>query len=390
MVIPAPLERLMFRVRSCSTSYFEHVDRRRLLGGLGAATLLSLLSGCNEDQIKKILDTCPSDPAVSAGINWVPDVGHPVFWGAQNITTANGAPRSMMIYYPSIEGTTEAPPMLQLCIFRWPVVLFLHGQPPSTSTESYYQRWSHLGSVLARCGYVVVIPDYEPVTPGNDYGPAITAAMADVNWVRTGWADAKWVDPRPDATAVAGHSYGAILAAKAAAAHPEIGALVSLSGGYHEFHPALPVLQAVHAPSLFTWAVDGTQLTLLAEENLDMPDPLWDQLTQPKYAAVYKGEHFDYLATADADGAARGPCSLIGPVAADLAALFISANVPVANSRTRVSVDLKPPQEEQSQKQQSFLGGHLSGLKQFQTKSGCTLNLRWKVGGATGSRHLGP
>jgi pimeloyl-ACP methyl ester carboxylesterase len=348
---------------------------------------VSLLSGCSEDQIKKILDTCPTDPGVSAGINWVPDIGHPVFWGAQELTTADGAPRTMMIYYPSIEGTTEAPAILQLCIFRWPVVVFLHGQPPSSQTGSYHRMWSHLGSVWARSGYVVVVPANNPVTPGNDYGPAVAAAMADVNWVRTGWANASWVDNRPEATVVAGHSYGALLAAKVAAAHPEIGALVSLSGPFDDLHPGLPTLQAVRAPSFFMWADGGDDPTQDAE-NLDKNTD-WNRLTQPKYAAVYTGEHFDYLLPADNTWRFKGPCSLVGSAAADLAALFISANVPVANSRTKVSVDLKSPNEQQTQKQKTFLGGHLSGIKQFQTKPGCSLNLRWKVGSASGSRHVG-
>jgi hypothetical protein len=107
------------------------MDRRRLLTGLGAAGILALLPGCSEDDIKKILDTCPTDPAATGGIDWTPDLGHPLFWGVQDLGTAQGAPRDMLIYYPSLEGSPTNAPIHQRCLTRWPVVLFLHGQPPT-------------------------------------------------------------------------------------------------------------------------------------------------------------------------------------------------------------------------------------------------------------------
>jgi len=45
-----------------------------------------VLSGC---ALKK---TCPEDPADSAGVDWTPGILHPMFWGFQELGTANGAP----------------------------------------------------------------------------------------------------------------------------------------------------------------------------------------------------------------------------------------------------------------------------------------------------------
>ncbi len=209
----------------------SRIGRRNFLRGLAAASGLTLLSGCG-DLIEHIVDTCPTDTAGPGGIDWVPDVAHPVFWGFQDLTTADGAPRTMRIYYPSHAGTPQGAPILQMCLFRWPVVLFLHGQPPAgVSGTGYHRRWLRIPYVLARSGYVVVVPSYTAQPPSDDPEP-ITAAVNDIAFVRTAWTNSKWVDRLPEQTAVSGHSYGALLAARVAGAHREFGAYAGLSGPF--------------------------------------------------------------------------------------------------------------------------------------------------------------
>lgn len=361
--------------------------RRHLLTGLGAAASLALLPGCSESDIKKILDTCPTDAAGDGGIDWTPDIGHPLFWGFQDLGTAQGAPRNMLIYYPSLEGSPQNAPIHERCLTRWPVMLFLHGQPPTGITTDYYRKWTLLPAALARCGYVVVVPSHDAQLPSD---ASVAAALNDLNYVRTGWSNANWVNKSAEMTVVGGHSFGALLAATIANAHPEFGALVSLSGGYHNLTNFVSLLQGIKIPSFFMWATGGDPI-LLAEEDLDRTgDSVWDTLTQNKYASVFQGEHFDYLRAADVPpGNDRGPCDLIGGVAADLTALFVSEFVPVPLATTHIGADLRSPQVQLSQKQQFYAGAHLQSIAQFPTHKGCALTFKWKVDGAIGSRKIG-
>jgi pimeloyl-ACP methyl ester carboxylesterase len=351
---------------------------RRLV--LSALALAPALAGC-ESLIEDVFDSCPDDPADSGGIGWIPDVAHPVFFGVRDLTPADGAPRNLSIYYPA--ATFRAPPVLRLCIARWPVVLFLHGMPPiqGRPTSPWRRAWHRLPGIIARCGYVVVVPDHNPQLIESDPGRAVADAMADIEWVRHQWSDAEWVDKRPTSTVIAGHSYGALIAARFAAAH-QVGALVSLSGPYGLDGRSRAALQAVTAPSFFMWG-KGFGPPPTESEDLD-EQGFWSHLTQDRYAAVFQGEHFDYVEASDAGGAPRGPCAHIGGAAGDLAALFIAANIA---SLTRVGVDLRKPQVQLTPQQEIYAGGHLNNLDLFGPE--CKMTLRWKVGGATGGRQFG-
>ena len=166
--------------------------------------------------------TCPTDQ----GVTWPVDAVHPVFYGTQDLTmAANGVPTDMTIYYPSVDGTPSSARMLRLCNTKWPVVLFLHGQPPAgVSASGYQRRFSVTMGELARSGYVVVAPNYDAELATPDASPAmVAAAMQDVSWVRHNWSEAGSVDQRPEQTAVMGHSYGALLAARVAPPIPRCG-----------------------------------------------------------------------------------------------------------------------------------------------------------------------
>src|SRR5690349_1137201 len=95
-------------------------DRRQFLCSAGAALAAA---GC------KTIPEPPGpdcDQPSASGVDWIPDVAHPVAWGEEHLTTADGAPRIMSIYYPSPRFIPPRP-MLRSCIGRWPVVLLLHG-----------------------------------------------------------------------------------------------------------------------------------------------------------------------------------------------------------------------------------------------------------------------
>lgn len=365
------------------------MDRRAILCSLAA----TMLPGC-------VTPGPPGpdcDPPSVSGVDWIPDVAHPVAWGEEHLTVADGAPRPLSIYYPSNRFIPPRP-MLRSCLARWPLVLFLHGQPPdglsADALANYHRAWWRVPVALARSGYVVVVPRHSAGLPLPEQAPAqVAEAMRDIAFVRGSWSEAKWVDQRASSTAVVGHSFGALLAARIAVAHPEISAFASLGGGFHQLDDARPLLSAIRAPSFFMFSMDleNDFEPFIQFERID-GDPnaqknIWPELTQDKYAATYDGGHFDYLEPGQSGKAPRSDCSLIGGVAADLVALFIASNL---HSLTRVPVSLEKPVVTLTEAQQALAIQHLTSLDRIKTAKDCRVDLKWRVGGQEGLRRLGP
>jgi len=369
-------------------------DRRRFLQATLAATAVPgalSLSGC-EALIDIFGNACPEDPAESGGIDWTPGVLHPVFYGARIYTAAEGVPGPgpVGVLYPSHQTFTDDGDnraILKTCLDRWPVVLFLHGQPPQClAGPDYFRRWRRIPIMLAKSGYVVVVPSYTASLPEVD-APNIAYALSLIDWVRTDWEHARWVDKRGSAIAVAGHSYGALLAARVAQARPEIGAYVGLSGPWEEFNDPRSLLQSLVMPSCFMWSNSD----LVRFEDLD-PHALWDEVPGTRYAVVHAGAHFDYLARdAACPDLERGPCPLIETAATELTALFLARHLPQARSSSQIPIDLVPPAVTLTPKQQFYGGADFSGLEQMKSDDRCAdVELRWVEGAESGSRTLGP
>lgn len=369
-------------------------DRRRFLQSamtVAALPAVALLSGC-ESLIDVLGDACPEDPAESGGIDWTPDVLHPVSFGSTDYTVAGGAPLPMRVYYPSHETFSETHRILKLCLDRWPLVLFLHGlspgRPPCApgSTNQYYLRWRRIATLLARSGYVVAVPDYVPdPEPGS---PQINRMLSVIDWLRTNWEHARWVDKRPEAVAVAGHSFGALLAARLAQRRPGMGAYVGLGGPFTLFDPQGTLLQSLALPSFFMWSANSV---LTGNENLDETDHLWNSIPGPKHAAIHQGGHFDYLPSEVTCGEKRGECTSVEPVTSELIALFLARHFPQVRSGSNIPITLVPPTVLLTPKQQFYGGGHFPGLTQMKSDQTCRdINLRWAEGTVSGSRKLGP
>lgn len=354
---------------------------RRALALAATAPALSLL-GCRD-----VIDqACPKNPAESAGIDWIPDVMHPVAHGFQDLGTAEGAPGPVRIWYPTYETFPEGPPhaapMLKHCLARWPIVLFLHGQAPCPE-PNYNRRWLALPAGLARSGYVVVAPQHGALFPQDNSGVQFVSSF--IHWVRTGWQHAHWVDHRDESEAVVGHSYGALLAARVVAQRSSVSACVCLSGPWDELNDKATVLNAIGKPTFFMLATgDGVNF-----ENLDV-HAAWDGLGYTRYGARFPGQHFDYIDQPPGCGKRRGECSLIKPVAADLVALFLSRYLPLAPSRTDIPVTLIPPDSPLTPKQQFYGGNRLNGIQLIKNAAGCRVDLKWVDGNQTGARQLGP
>lgn len=341
------------------------------------------VTGCSvlEDFLDALGSSCPDDSAESGGIDWTPDVMHPVFWGFQELTPAQGAPVRLRIFYPTYEGFTDNAPILKLCVVRWPLVIFFHGQQPQgCNIANYFVQFSQIAAVLARSGYVVILPEWAASLPSDPAVPPALNGLAD--WARTDWEHARWVDQRREALAVGGHSYGGLMAGRFAETHPEVSAYFSLSAPWNELGGG--VIQNLDAPAFFMWG-DG-----LFFEDLDVFSPNWSTVPGIKYAGVFEGEHFDFIPDQPSCGEPRGSCPLIGAAAADLVALFLARHNPVSLSNSQIPVDLQPPNTPLTQEQQFFAGGRLAGLTQFGDTAACRIMLRWVDGAATGSRDIGP
>jgi hypothetical protein len=178
-----------------------------------------------------------------------------------------------------------------------------------------------------------------------------------------------------------------LLAARVAQARPGISSYVGLSGPFTELNDALDVLGGIRCPRFFLWG--GAE----NKENLDSGG-LWSAVRQPKHAAVFSGEHFDYLPPTPGCSEPRGPCDLIESVAADLTALFLARNTPVRGSAATIPVSLSPPAVTRTPNQQSFAGNDLSGLREFAlalrlpSRRGCRMMLRWETPQGSGRRSL--
>lgn len=357
--------------------------RRYLRGALSVGTAASL-AGC-KDLIDVLGQACPEDPADQGGIDWVPDVMFPVAAGFEDVDVAQGAPGPARVWYPTFEVFTEggsAPRrILKHCLARWPVVLFLHGMPPC-DIPNYNRTWTTIPAELARSGYVVVAPLHDHAFPQDISGVPFVSSFID--WVRTGWQHARWTDKRPNATAIVGHSYGALLGARVASERASISACAFLSGPWSELNDRDALLRGLGRPTFYMFAPDELF------ENVN-DQGLWDSFEYPKYAAEFPGNHFDYITQPPGCGKPVGACALIKTVAADLVTLFLSRYLGIGASKTFINLDLIPPAAPfTSGKQQFFGANRLSGIELIKNQSGCSVDLKWKEGFDAGSRHLGP
>lgn len=347
------------------------------------------MSGCGP-LLDQLADRCP-DGSDDATIGWLPDVAHPVSWGAEHVPAAPGVHRAMMIFYPSagsrppVVGSETATaigpvgqpsPMLRKCGVQWPVVLFLHGHAPLNfpyPTSDLYRFWRHLPASLARSGYVVVVPSHTAELNFSEV--VVDDAVRDLEWVRRGWANSPWVSKSPR-FAIAGHSNGAMLGMYIAGYTQSV-AFASLGGEYtarDEFFR--PYFSDLLIPKFFMWASGNPSEHFLAYDYL--------RPAGSRYLVEYEGKHWDYIDPAYTGSLARGPCARIPDIAADLVTLFVASTF---ISLTKVPLDLSRPAVSLTPLQKAYASRHLQGLSSIQ--SNCDIDLAWNIGGVEGSRHLG-
>lgn len=330
--------------------------------GVGATVGGALLSGC---------DCVPE-------IGWGPDVLRPVFYGHRDYTTADGAPGTLRVFYPSLDGAPDGAAIVE-CVGEFPLVLFLHGQ---CTEADHHLKWFRLGATLARCGYVVAMPSIaNAVYPWVDPHPDYTLATDVLGWMRGDWEMSARVMAEPN-TAFAGHSRGALLAGRLAIDQPS-SAYVSLGGVWTEWPGVPPIpLPTLPCPSMFAYGTTDAQSDVTG---------LWGSIPEPKHLLRFNGgDHWDYIPAASTTcESAVGPCSLVEALAADFTAVFISKHMPPeASSSFTIPDDLTVPAVALTADQMFYAGAHLTSFQLITSTAGCSVDVEWQTSAGTGSRTL--
>ncbi len=306
-------------------------------------------------------DSCP--------IGWQPNALAPVFFGARSLGPADGAPVPLRIFFPSLDGAVESAPILAGC-GRYPLIIFCHGH--CIGDLDHYRRWFRLPAQLARSGYVVVVPRLAGISGGQSPSvaahPDLATLHAVADWARSGWEHAGVLLP-PPATGLAGHSFGAMLAARFATTRPVAG-YAGLSGGWGDwFGDAPKPLPLLDLPTLLVWGGAGDLFTQLSDAE-------WNQLRRPRHRVIFaEGEHWDYLkGVAVPCRHSTGACPHLGPAVDDLVTMFFGKYLPPEfgdGLPGRVPTSLAPPPLDLTPEQEFFAGGFLNGWDSLSGHSAC-------------------
>lgn len=317
-------------------------------------------------------------PPASCLIGWQPQALAPVFWGVRSLGPADGAPVPLRIFFPSIEGSVESAALLEGC-GRYPLIVFAHGHCIGDST--HYRRWLRLPAQLARSGYVVVVPHLAGIAGGQSPSvsthPDLATLRSVVAWARSGWEHANVLLP-PPATGVAGHSYGAMLAARFAV-DEQVVAYAGLSGSWGDwFGDAPKPLPLLDLPNLLVWG--GEEST-----DIQLSDATWNQLRKPRHRVIFEnGEHWDYL-DSSVNVPCRhssGTCPHLGGATGDLLTMFFGKYLPpelATGLPFQVSSTLEPPPWPTgvvlTQQQEFYAGGFLGGYEALSGNPACAVDV---------------
>ena len=328
------------------------------------------------------LAACESTEEGSLG--WGPSVLAAVFYGWQDVDAGGTAAR---IFYPSTEGSPQDAPILT-GVGKYPLVLLLHGH---CSDAPHYRAWFHLPAQLARAGFVVAVPEL-PATAGGAYpwdadNPDVRRVNDLRTWMRTTWPERDRLMMTP-ATAMVGHSYGALLGGRIVAeSSDQFGAYVSLSGVWDDWTvPGRPVTR-LGKPALFMHGGRDDIYTRLE-------GGLWDRIPAPKHRVeLHNARHFDYLRpTSSTCAREQGPCTSSHILAADLTTIFISKHVWPQESGILpgyIRDDLNLPRPSLTDRQRFYDGGHLTGVRGIDRSTTCRVTITWATPEGRGSRTLG-
>ena len=303
--------------------------RRTLLKIIAGSALSDALLGCSPQ-----LPACP--------VFWIPGIYSPVFYGYADFdascttincieTGGNGSVNAPLVasdfavrvYYPTLDGSPQNARLLTGCR-RYPLVLFIHGD----CSGDPYTQWIDIPAQLARSGYVVVVTSYGGTPTITDGSPSFIQPLETVYMgMRRTWQYKDMLMPEP-ATAIVGHSYGALLAAQLAGAIPH-SAFASLSGAFGESNYTSTLPQTIAVPSLFLWGATESRDEVLYSPSLPNGQS-WQSVRTPTHAVSFRaGHHADYMEPNTAGTCDQtGSCPLVRSMAADFLTAFLAKYMP--------------------------------------------------------------
>jgi pimeloyl-ACP methyl ester carboxylesterase len=180
------------------------------------------------------------------------------------------------------------------------------------------------------------------------------------------WSGREWLSGS-STLALAGHSYGALLAGRLAVALP-CTAYVSIGAGWDDYEggPAASPVASLPVPSLFLY---GTA-------DYHAAQPIWNVVPTPTHRVILQdGTHWDHVdSSATTCGEANGPCGLVDALTADLTAVFLSKEMRVAG----IADSLKPPSFTLSGEQIFYAGNHLTSFDLL-PQAGCGVTIEWST-----------
>ncbi|GAB3171460.1 FG-GAP repeat domain-containing protein [Telluribacter humicola] len=311
----------------------------------------------------------PIPPPPSCPIGWQPNALTPVFYGHRDYTTNQGTPANLRVFFPSLDGSPASGALLAGC-GRYPLVLFIHGSCPGA--VEHYKVWLRLPAQLARAGYVVAALDVpesgtDPATPNH---PALPAIAATLTWMRQTW-EYREVLMAPPATAIIGHSYGALLSGRFALQN-DLSAYVSLSGvwGNWDIQAGGPKpIDALGIPMLFIHGGSDLLTTMFGHGQ-------WEKLNTPKHRIIFEnGMHWDYLpeGTTPCDRT-RGTCKLVDEATADFVTMFLARYLPpelAPHLPDQIPDSLTPPPLVLTPEQEFYAGSYLNGVAGLSGNNKC-------------------
>ena len=309
-------------------------------------------------------------------IGWHPTALAPVFYGVRDYGPLDGAPGPCRVFFPTLDGAVYSARILRNC-GTYPLLLFAHGD---CSEFEHYKKWFDVPAMLARSGYVVVVPPFSEIgagvhPSGADGDLALLGNMLD--WMRARWEFRDTLRAPPQ-TGLLGHSFGALLAGRYAATTSAVTAFASLSGVWH--YPTSPrPIDTLRIPTLLTWGSNQEPTFDIFTEYTE-----WSTLPRPKHRVVFDSiRHWDYLSQATSCTGDRGGCSLIPALSSELLMMFFSRYLPQQPDLTdRVSPTLVPPLFEEldlTLEQEFYAGSYLSGFSRIGSSNGCRVTLSWDV-----------
>ena len=313
----------------------------------------------------------------------------PVAYGFRDVSVVGKKELRARIYFPASASEAD-PTSAEILVGDYSLVVFVHGNrasspemcPPDASMD--YTRWGGVLSLLARCGFIVMVPDVHETISAGDEAAAITQTAPDVlelmHWLYERWEHRdvllNVLGTPSYRMGLAGHSWGALVCARLAGdRHFGPRAVATVSGTWASESSKRELVDA-GIPVLF---INGTNEPALFSQPFSQPYP---EAGRPKHQmALQRGGHWDWFPPGEdiypCSGPSPAPCTVGWRTASELFLTFFTKYL--YNQWFLRRYLLTSPQRDRP-----------NILDDFQTGSGCAMKIRWSTDEEDDGGRFGP